>query len=140
MDATGHAALTHVLHDASLSVIKQLRAQLQEKDRKIRVLDRRLARAAVEAAWLNNHVAAHLRAMSDKNFCFVEDDLKDTKMFLAVSDKEKTEYMLEEVEDHVLDIDKRHREFEENYVSHCQWILRFVPEPGLMALRPYTTD
>ena len=43
------------VHDATSSVVKQLRAQLQEKDRKIRVLDRRLARAAVEAAWLLKH-------------------------------------------------------------------------------------
>ena len=45
MDATGHAALSHVLHDATSSVVEQLRAQLQEKERKICELDRQLARA-----------------------------------------------------------------------------------------------
>ena len=45
MDANGHAALSHVLQDATSSVIEQLRAQLQEKERKLRELDRQLAQA-----------------------------------------------------------------------------------------------
>ena len=45
MDANGHAALSHVLHDATSSVVEQLHAQLQEKERKIRELDRQLALA-----------------------------------------------------------------------------------------------
>ena len=49
MDATGHAALSHVLHDATSSVVEQLRAQLQEKERKICELDRQLALARTVA-------------------------------------------------------------------------------------------
>ena len=56
MDATGHAALTHVLHDATSSVIKQLRAQLQEKERKLRELDRRLAQATCIRAIDQEHI------------------------------------------------------------------------------------
>ena len=66
MDANGHAALAHVLHDATSSVVEQLRAQLQEKERELAQAkidaDRRLAQATARTAAIHLHCCGQVRS------------------------------------------------------------------------------
>ena len=62
MDANGHAALSHVLQDATPSVIEQLHAQLQEKDRELAQADRRLAQATARTAAIHLHCCGQVRS------------------------------------------------------------------------------
>ena len=62
MDANGHAALSHVLQDATSSVIEQLRAQLQEKERELAQADRRLAQATARTAAIHLHCCGQVRS------------------------------------------------------------------------------
>ena len=86
MDANGHAALAHVLHDATSSVVEQLRAQLQEKERELAQADRRLAQATARTAAIHLHCRSQVsrRFLQAEEWC---DDIKSWVRRMNVTKK-----------------------------------------------------